>query len=411
MKKKFNIIIITILCLFFVGCKVDNQQAPHYSIDLSGLNEELYPSTFELDMLKIVVSRNGEDTEIINVNESMLSVSDLELLETPGQHTVKIIYKTFQVDVVINLLVEKEIIDNDNDKEVYSYYIDTTQLPDELYPSTFNLSDIRIKSVSSKGVVDFINVDESMISADDILKLNTHGNHTITIQYQEQSFEIMIILLEEISTNVFESLNSYYYNANGKNGNELKIALRGIISSNIKHVETYGELRYDIPLSDADPNIKGNIILLYTGLSVPATWDGGNTWNREHVWPQSLGWFSTSDAGADLHHIRPTNPSENSSRGNKKYGTSTSSGYYEPRDEVKGDVARIIFYLMVRYQEADNYTFKSVAESKELLLEWNTMDPVDAFEMNRNEVAYSIQGNRNPFIDHPECAELIWLDN
>lgn len=411
MKKKFNIIIITILCLFFVGCKVDNQQAPHYSIDLSGLNEELYPSTFELGMLKIVVNRKGEDTEIINVNESMLSVSDLELLETPGKHTVKIIYKTFQVDVVINLLVEKEIIDNDNDKEVYSYYIDTTQLPDELYPSTFNLSDIRIKSVSSKGVVDFINVDESMISADDILKLNTHGNHTITIQYQEQSFEIMIILLEEISTNVFESLNSYYYNANGKNGNELKIALRGIISSNIKHVETYGELRYDIPLSDADPNKKGNIILLYTGLSVSAAWDGGNTWNREHVWPQSLGWFSTSDAGADLHHIRPTNPSENSSRGNKKYGTSTSSGYYEPRDEVKGDVARIIFYLMVRYQEADNYTFKSVAESKELLLEWNTMDPVDAFEMNRNEVAYSIQGNRNPFIDHPECAELIWLDN
>lgn len=411
MKKKFNIIIITILCLFFVGCKVDNQQAPHYSIDLSGLNEELYPSTFELDMLKIVVSRKGEDTEIINVNESMLSVSDLELLETPGQHTVKIIYKTFQVDVVINLLVEKEIIDNDNDKEVYSYYIDTTQLPDELYPSTFNLSDIRIKSVSSKGVVDFINVDESMISADDILKLNTHGNHTITIQYQEQSFEIMIILLEEISTNVFESLNSYYYNANGKKGNELKIALRGIISSNIKHVETYGELRYDIPLSDADPNKKGNIILLYTGLSVSATWDGGNTWNREHVWPQSLGWFSTSDAGADLHHIRPTNPSENSSRGNKKYGTSKSSGYYEPRDEVKGDIARIIFYLMVRYKEADNYTFKSVAESKELLLEWNTMDPVDAFEMNRNEVAYSIQGNRNPFIDHPECAELIWLDN
>ena len=129
------------------------------------------------------------------------------------------------------------------------------------------------------------------------------------------------------------------------------------------------------------------------------------------MWPQSLGWFSTSDAGADLHHIRPTNPSENSSRGNKKYGTSTSSGYYEPRDEVKGDIARIIFYLMVRYQEADIYTFKSVAESKELLLEWNTMDPVDAFEMNRNEVAYSIQGNRNPFIDHPECAELIWLDN
>ena len=89
---------------------------------------------------------------------------------------------------------------------------------------------------------------------------------------------------------------------------------------------------------------------MYTGKSVSAKWDSGNTWNREHVWAKSLGWFKNEGAGADLHHIKPTNPSVNSSRGNKKFGSTTNSSYYEPRDEVKGDIARIIFVIT-------NFTF------------------------------------------------------
>ena len=93
--------------------------------------------------------------------------------------------------------------------------------------------------------------------------------------------------------------------------------------------------------------------------------------------------------------------------GSVHYGYATKD-YFEPLDNVKGDIARIIFYLMVRYQEADNYSFTTVAQSKEMLLRWNEIDPVDEFEMKRNEESYKIQGNRNPFIDHPECAVLIW---
>ena len=135
-------------------------------------------------------------------------------------------------------------------------------------------------------------------------------------------------------------------------------------------------------------------------------------WNREHVWPRSIGWFQYSGAGSDLHHIRPCNSSVNSSRGNKKFGE--SSGYYNPINingsgkDYRGDSARIIFYMMVRYTEADSYSFTSIAESLELLLKWNELDPVDDLERARNEAVYKIQGNRNPFIDNEGYAEAIW---
>ena len=74
----------------------------------------------------------------------------------------------------------------------------------------------------------------------------------------------------------------------------------------------------------------------------------------------------------------------------------------------KGDTARILFYLFTRYSQADSYRFTAVAQSLEMLLEWNRLDPVDEWEMERNNETAKIQGNRNPFIDHPEFADIIW---
>lgn len=292
---------------------------------------------------------------------------------------------------------------------VKTYAIDLSLINEETYIDEFDITAIRIKETDLQGNVNYINANESMFDYQDYVKLQSAGTHTITLKYKffQESFTITLIEKESSVLSYFSTDDLYYISANGLNKEDLKLSLRSIISVVIK-IETYDDLRVDLALTDADPNNSSNIILMYTGYSVSNKWDGGNTWNREHVWPQSLGWFKTTGAGADLHHIKPTNPSENSSRGNKLYGSTTNSKYYEPRDEVKGDIARIIFYLMVRYEEADNYTFKTVAESKELLLSWNELDPVDNFEKNRNEVAYSIQGNRNPFIDHPECANLIW---
>lgn len=203
-----------------------------------------------------------------------------------------------------------------------------------------------------------------------------------------------------------KELSEYYKSVEGLTGSALKKSLRTLITSTHKKITSYNDCKFKLPDVDEDPNNSNNMILFYTGESIKKSFDLNNSWNREHVWCQSLGWFQTSKAGSDLHHIRPCDISVNSSRGNKKFGVGGS--YYTPSDEYKGDIARIIFYLMVRYSESDSYSFTSIAQSKELLLEWNRLDPVSTIEINRNEAVYKIQGNRNPFIDYPEFADMIW---
>ena len=194
----------------------------------------------------------------------------------------------------------------------------------------------------------------------------------------------------------------------------MKSQLRTLITSTHKVVTSYDDCRDYLQLSDVNPNDDSQIILFYTGESVDGLWDGGATWNLEHVWPQSLSWFSTSKAGSDLHHIRPCDNSLNGRRGNKKFGSTTNSEYFYPYNvensgtDYRGDVARIIFYLMVRYSDSDRYDWNSIAESYDVLIKWHLADEVDSFEISRNDKIYSIQGNRNPFIDHPEYAKTIW---
>ncbi|MBN2173461.1 MAG: endonuclease [Bacteroidales bacterium] len=224
----------------------------------------------------------------------------------------------------------------------------------------------------------------------------------------------------------------YYDSAIGLTGEELKAALYDIIKGHTEY--TYDDLRDFILMdTDEDPNNQNNIILLYTGRSqAKNTFGGGvNDWNREHVWAKSHGDFGTvPPAGTDAHHVRPTDASVNSDRGNKDFDNGgqqhpeATGCYYdgdswEPRDEVKGDVARMIFYMSVRYEgengEPDLEVVDEVNTSPapehgkfSALYEWHQQDPPDAFEMNRNEVIYSYQGNRNPFIDHPEFLILIY---
>jgi endonuclease I len=118
---------------------------------------------------------------------------------------------------------------------------------------------------------------------------------------------------------------------------------------------------------------------------------------------------------ADLHNLKPADPGENSSRSNKYFDNVTTSSAYEPPDEVKGDIARILFYMVVRYEILSLIDDGNVISSGvynmgllQTLLAWHELDPVDDFERNRNDIIYSYQDNRNPFIDYEHFVDLIF---
>lgn len=235
----------------------------------------------------------------------------------------------------------------------------------------------------------------------------------------------------------------YYDNANGLSGTALKSALHNIIDGHTEYPYTSSSTDvWDIlKQTDKDPNNSNNVILLYTGWSVNGAqeYNSGSGWTREHVWAKSRGNFGTSKgAGTDIHHLRPCDVSVNSARNNRWFeeaptqyfdgGVATGSYYstsqwiWEPRAEVKGDVARMLFYMVVRYEgdsgepdlelvdylPTNNSTQDPIHAVLSTLLQWHIDDPVDAFEINRNNVIYTYQNNRNPFIDHPEYVCEIW---
>ena len=240
----------------------------------------------------------------------------------------------------------------------------------------------------------------------------------------------------------------YYATTVGLDGDELLNELALISQKNHKKYTTYADMRQMNAISDQDPSDSSKLLDFYSGISVKAAWDNGTTWNREHVWPQSLsgGLYGESGAGADIHHIRPTISSINSSRSNRlftefevvevsyneKYYNGTlvaymNEDYWEPLDNVKGDIARILMYLYMHYSKevdsnksysyAGNLNIQNVVYTKngsdgawDLLLSWNELDPVDTFEYNRHEYCVEQTSVRNPFIDNEDFANLIWGD-
>jgi endonuclease I len=233
--------------------------------------------------------------------------------------------------------------------------------------------------------------------------------------------------------------NGYYKSVTAYNQVGLKTVLHDLIKGNtkIKYTDTKADMDVwrALEQTDEDPNNPDNVILLYLGTSIPKASKAKNNqndfWNREHVWAKSRGDFGTSPgAGTDLHHLRPADKTVNSARGNKWFDNGgkphaeakeckTDSDSWEPRNAVKGDIARMMFYMAVRYEKEDGLDLEltnTPQDNKEpehgvlsTLLEWNKQDPVDAFEKKRNETIYSIQGNRNPFIDFPDFANYIFV--
>ncbi|MBP3591750.1 MAG: endonuclease [Clostridia bacterium] len=159
----------------------------------------------------------------------------------------------------------------------------------------------------------------------------------------------------------------------------------------------------------------GRISSFYSGTPIGPSWDDDG-WNREHTWPKSKG-LGGRDAN-DIMMLRPTSTNENSSRGNTAYGK--SGGYYNPNAEsggtydLRGDVARIFLYVYVRWGNVNGngeyatWGSNGVMESVAVLLEWMEADPVDTWELGRNDSVESITGTRNVFVDYPELAFLLF---
>lgn len=220
--------------------------------------------------------------------------------------------------------------------------------------------------------------------------------------------------IEETVEVDFLVLSEYYGDAAGLYGDDLLVALRTILNDTVD-MGTYADAIDILPESDRDPDNPDNMILVYTNRSVDHTWDSGTTWNREHVWPQSLLDISTnsgsSHVGADLHNLKPADPSENGSRGSKFFDDFASTSSYEPRDAVKGDLARILFYMVIMYDYLELVSQTPQTHQMamlDVLIRWHEDDPVDAFETNRNDVIFGYQNNRNPFIDYPSFYDMIY---
>lgn len=210
--------------------------------------------------------------------------------------------------------------------------------------------------------------------------------------------------------NTFASLSSYS-GGTGKSdapSSALYKQLQSLMKSAHTHQTSYSETKDLYKYTDCQ-NSGGKISSFYSGTSIGPSWDGG--WNREHTWPNSKG-LGGSDEN-DIMMLRPTSTSENSSRGNTAYGQ--SSGYYHPNSEsggkydLRGDTARIFLYVYVRWGNT-SYAWGTggVMESVDVLLEWMEADPVDTWELGRNDSVQSITGTRNVFVDYPELAFLLF---
>ena len=252
-----------------------------------------------------------------------------------------------------------------------------------------------------------------------------------TINNISEDFTLYAIWTED----VVGDFDGYYDSiSDSLSGTALLNALNTLNTSKRKKTIGYGGMRQFAALSDADPDGSGRIIGFYDNQKIGPSWDGGSTWNREHVWPDVRDGDKVED---DAHMVRPAATSTNSDRGSKGFGSDS----YDPGEYVpfyRGAASRIVFYAAIAdtslkvvdysfpYDGVNNgnhgYDVGTMGSLSEML-RWNLQylpsdssftganDIARRTELNRNEVIQKNvdgQGNRNPFIDHPEYACRIW---
>lgn len=299
-------------------------------------------------------------------------------------------------------------------------------------------------------------VDDSDDEGDEVLKISMidlmepiiPSNNNIEVRIVDNDFTMAAW---GIPTNPTFGLvtstqpNGYYNSLDGLADTALRQALQDIIANPATvRAQTYADVIDILKEADQNPAHSNQVWLVYTEQGRAKldlqTSGGSNTgkWNREHTYPRSRGGFESIDlddiadgkdifwtteadslrhGNSDAHALRAADGPENSSRGNQNYGTNEYDGPLDNSGSFKGDVARSVLYMAVRYNglavvngypSADPDGFLGDLAT---LLDWHRNDPPDDFEMNRNNVIYTWQFNRNPFIDQPDLVEYIWGNN
>ena len=258
---------------------------------------------------------------------------------------------------------------------------------------------------------------------------------------------VVSFLFLVISTTCSQIPNGYYTNAIGFTGDTLKDSLNNIIDGHIEFPYTSSSQTdcWDVlKQADKDPNNSTNVVGIYSRFSMngPLEYNSGQGWSREHVWAKSRGNFGTSRGeGTDLHNLFAEDISTNSARNNRNFDvgdtryvdnsgtysgstnafTSSSRWVWEPPDSLKGDVARVIFYMDVRYEGENGELDLEVTDSllpsssqlplhgnARTLYSWHLLDTVSNQERMRNDTIFKYQNNRNPFVDHPSFVQSIY---
>ena len=296
-------------------------------------------------------------------------------------------------------------------------------------------------------------VDDSDDEGDEVLKISMidlmepiiPSNNNIEVRIVDNDFTMAAW---GIPTNPTFGLvtstqpNGYYNSLDGLADTALRQALQDIIANPATvRAQTYADVIDILKEADQNPAHSNQVWLLYTEQGRAKldlqTSGGSNTgkWNREHTYPRSRGGFDSIDlddiadgkdifwtteadslrhGNSDAHALRAADGPENSSRGNQNYGISEYDGPTSNSGSFKGDVARSVLYMAVRYNGLSVVNGYPSANPDGFLgdlatlLNWHRNDPPDDFEMNRNNVIYTWQFNRNPFIDQPDLVEYIW---
>jgi len=399
------------------GADSDSELYVYLSNDLEhfeqvkALNTEssLVKAQVHIDDLIDLASINFDEPVYIKISSpstNRVNIDDFKV-ESKGVIINDHPLKVFETDVIFPNNSERITLDLSNLNLYYSYLDDVTYEGCEAFDTVLEIYlDCEVYgsvNTSTLGAYDvtFYVIDEDGFYASETVTKVVFKDHTL-LDY---------------------TYSSYYTGIEGLYGEALIEALRAIITSDV-YIPTYADAREHLEYVDQDPDALDNVLLIYNRDSVPGLWDA-TTWHREHVWPNSrLGIERVQNhqrnIGSDLHNLRAINPSVNSSRSNLVFNYEGEDiGYYPGEDQ--GDVARIYFYMMVMYEhlvlsntltEADTYTVEGAEHGLlDVLIDFHYSDEVDAFEHQRNERIYSIQNNKNPFIDYPHLLELIYFDH